>query len=81
MINTRGKAYGVEVTGEKTSGKLNGWISYTYSRILLQAYDTTQGVAVNNGNYYPANYDKPHDVTLTGNFGQSSVQCFYEHHI
>lgn len=68
VINTKGKAYGIEVLIKKTAGKLTGWVSYTYSRILLQAYDTTQGILVNNGNYYPANYDKPHDVTLTGNF-------------
>ena len=68
VINTKGKGYGVEVLIKKTSGKLNGWISYTYSRILLKAYDATQGISVNNGNYYPANYDKPHDVTMTGNF-------------
>lgn len=68
VISTRGKAYGLEILIKKPVGKLNGWISYTYSRILLQAYDTTQGVLVNNGSYYPANYDKPHDVTLTGNY-------------
>lgn len=68
VINTRGKAYGVELMIKKTAGKLTGWMSYTYSRILLQANDTTKGVTVNGGEYYPANYDKPHDVTLTGNF-------------
>src|SRR5215203_472385 len=68
VINTKGKAYGVELLIKKPVGKLNGWISYTYSRILLRAYDSTQGVTVNKGNFYPANYDKPHDVTLTGNF-------------
>jgi hypothetical protein len=68
VINTKAKAYGLEILLKKPGGKLNGWISYTYSRILLKAYDATQGVIVNNGNYYPANYDKPHDVTLTGNF-------------
>jgi hypothetical protein len=68
VINTKAKAYGVEVLIKKPGGKLNGWISYTYSRILLKAYDATQGVIVNNGNYYPANYDKPNDVTLTANF-------------
>ena len=68
VINTKGKAYGVEVFVKKPGGKLNGWISYTYSRILLKAYDTTQGVTINKGEYYPANYDKPHDVTLLGNF-------------
>jgi len=68
VINTKGKAYGIELLIKKPVGKLNGWISYTYSRILLRAYDSTQGVTVNKGNFYPANYDKPHDVTLTGNF-------------
>ena len=68
VITTRGKGYGVELMVKKPGGKLNGWISYTYSRILLKAYDTTQGVIVNKGEYYPANYDKPHDVTMTGNF-------------
>lgn len=68
VISTRGKAYGLEVMIKKTAGKLTGWLSYTYSRILLQAFDTTQGILVNDGREYPANYDKPHDVTFTGNF-------------
>lgn len=68
VINTKGKAYGIEVLVKKTTGKLNGWISYTYSRILLQSDDPDLGILVNNGKYYPANYDKPHDITVTGVF-------------
>lgn len=68
VINTRGKAYGAELMLKKTSGKLNGWISYTYSRVLLQMNDSTVSSPVNNGNWYPANYDKPHDVTAVANF-------------
>lgn len=68
VINTDGKAYGIEVLLKKPGGKLNGWISYTYSRILLQSNDPDLGILVNNGDFYPANYDKPHDVTFTGNF-------------
>src|SRR5690606_31935541 len=68
VINTRGKAYGAEFLIKKPSGKLNGWISYTYSRIFLKSDDKNLGVLVNNGDWYPANYDKPHDVTLTANF-------------
>lgn len=68
VINTNGKAYGAELLIRKTSGKLNGWISYTYSRILLRSRQTEQDVLVNQGKDYPANYDKPHDITLTGNF-------------
>ncbi|HUQ97707.1 MAG TPA: hypothetical protein VM010_08575, partial [Chitinophagaceae bacterium] len=68
VINTRGKAYGAELMLKKSTGKLNGWISYTYSRVLLQMDDSTIGMPVNGGRFYPANYDKPHDATMIGNF-------------
>lgn len=68
VLPTKGKAYGVELQIKKLTGKLNGWISYTYSRILLQANDIAQGEIINHGLYYPANYDKPHDVTMIGNY-------------
>lgn len=68
VINTKGKAYGVEVLIKKPGGKLNGWVSYTYSRILLRTEASDPAMQVNRGEFYPANYDKPHDVTLTGTF-------------
>ena len=68
VVSTKGKAYGAEVSIKKTTGKLNGWLSYTYSRILLQMDDSTIGNPVNGGNWYPANYDKPHDLTAVLNF-------------
>ncbi len=67
VVSTRGKAYGIEFLLKKSTGKLNGWISYTYSRTFLQMNDSTQGPLINKGAYYPANYDKPHDVTMVGN--------------
>lgn len=71
VVNTNGKGYGAEFMIKKPGGKLNGWVSYTYSRILLRSSDSTQGVQINKGEYYPANYDKPHDVTLAANFKAS----------
>jgi hypothetical protein len=68
VVNAKGKAYGFELMAKKPGGKLNGWISYTYSRILLKMDDPTVSELVNRGEYYPANYDKPHDVTMVGNF-------------
>jgi hypothetical protein len=68
VINTRGKAYGLELMVKKQNGKLNGWLSYTYSRILLKMDDPAAGEVINGGAWYPANYDKPHDVTLVGNY-------------
>jgi hypothetical protein len=68
VIGTKGKAYGVELLLKKVTGKFNGWISYTWSRILLQQNDPKAGELINNGNPYPANYDKPNDVTVVTNY-------------
>jgi hypothetical protein len=68
VIGTKGKAYGVELLVKKLSGKLNGWISYTWSRILLRMNDPTAGEIINKGNFYPGNYDKPNDVTVIANY-------------
>jgi len=68
VINTRGRAYGIEFLIKKLSGKLNGWLSYTYSRTMLKADDPLAGETINNGNYYPANFDKPHNINFIGNY-------------
>ena len=68
VINTRGKAYGIELLVKKTAGKINGWLSYTYSRTFLQQDDPIAGETINKGAYYPASFDKPHNVNLIGNY-------------
>lgn len=68
VIATKGKAYGIEFLIKKLSGKLNGWMSYTWSRTLIKMDDPTAGELINKGQYYPTNYDKPHDVTVAGNY-------------
>jgi hypothetical protein len=68
VINTEGKAYGVEFLLKKTAGKLNGWASYTYSRTFLRQDDPNAGELINGGAYYPANYDKPNSFNFTGNY-------------
>jgi len=68
VLNSKGKAYGLELMIKKTTGKLNGWISYTWSRTLLRTNDPTAGETVNRGEFYPADFDIPHNVTLVGNF-------------
>ncbi|GAB3300113.1 carboxypeptidase-like regulatory domain-containing protein [Hymenobacter tenuis] len=68
IVNAVGKAYGVEVMVKKLTGKINGWVSYTYSRSLVQVNQGTISDMVNGGRYYPSNFDKPHDFTLIGNY-------------
>ncbi len=68
ILQGQGKAYGVEFLVRKTKGKLNGWMSYTYSRTFLQMMSQYAAERINNGEYYPANYDKPHDVSIVANY-------------
>jgi hypothetical protein len=69
VVATQGKAYGIEFLIKKATGQLNGWISYTYSRTFLRQDDPGGGLpAINNGDYYPANYDKPHSLNFVGNY-------------
>jgi hypothetical protein len=67
VLNSKGKAYGAEILIKKLTGKLNGWVSYTWSRTLLKTDDPTAGELVNKGDYYPADFDQPNNVNLVGN--------------
>ncbi|MBY0536251.1 MAG: TonB-dependent receptor [Chitinophagaceae bacterium] len=68
IINTKGIAYGAEFMIKKTTGKLNGWISYTYSRVKQKMDDPIAGQQINKGQYYPANFDKPHAFNAITNY-------------
>jgi hypothetical protein len=68
VLNANGKAYGVEFLLKKPSGKVNGWISYTYSRTFLKTVGSSSAETINHGNYYPSSYDKPHAFNFIGNY-------------
>ncbi len=55
----RGYSYGLEVMIRKTTGKLTGWLSYTYSRSMRVIPE------INNGTAYPSPYDRPNDISVT----------------
>ena len=62
------ESYGVEFMLRKPSGRINGWINYTYSRSLVLVNNPVTGEQNNYGIQYPANYDKPHSVNLVANY-------------
>lgn len=62
------KAYGVELLLRKNKGNLNGWLGYTYSRSFLRFDSAFSEERINNGAFFPANFDKPHDVSLVTNY-------------
>lgn len=68
ILGAKGKSYGIELLLKKNSGKFTGWLSYTFSRSLLQAKGLHKSETINFGDYYPSNYDKPHSAVLISNF-------------
>ena len=68
VVSTDGKAYGIELQAKKPLGRLNGWISYTFSRSLLRQDDKRVAMPLNNGDWYPSEYDRPHEVKAVLNF-------------
>jgi hypothetical protein len=68
VLQGDGKSYGIEFLIKKTSGKLNGWLGYTYSRSFIKFDSEFSEERINEGEYFPANFDKPHDVSLIANY-------------
>ena len=62
VIPTKGQAYGIELQAKKPFGKLNGWVSYTFSRSLLRQDDQRVAMPLNDGEWYSSEYDRPHEV-------------------
>ncbi len=58
----QGYSYGLELMLKKQEGKFTGWVSYTYSRTF------TKVETINNNEYYPSNYDKPHDLSVVATY-------------
>jgi outer membrane receptor protein involved in Fe transport len=65
IINEKGKAYGLELTLKKTSGRARYSIGYTYSRTFVKSLGKFKDEIINSGKWYPSNYDKPHDLVIT----------------
>jgi len=67
LLNGEGRAYGLEVMLKKNTGKLTGWLSYTLSKAEQRTSGrTAEEPGINNGDWYRANYDKTHNLSLTG---------------
>jgi len=68
IINAKGYAYGLELYIRKSAGRLNGWVSYTYSRTMRKTDNNFPEEVINNRKYYPSVYDKPHDLSTVLNY-------------
>lgn len=66
----QGEAYGAEFFINKTKGKFTGWIGYTLS------WTWRQFPELNNGERYPAKYDRRHDLSVVATYEHSKRWTF-----
>ena len=57
-----GYSYGAEFFIKKSFGKINGWIGYTISKTERKFAE------INNGDYFPAKYDRRHDLSVIASY-------------
>ena len=62
FIFGKGWSYGAEFFMNKTRGKFNGWIGYTLS------WTWRKFSQLNDGEKYPARYDRRHDMSIVANY-------------
>ena len=68
LLNASGYNYGVELYLKKNSGRLTGWLSYTYSRSMRHTSSPFIEDQINANKYYPSNFDIPHNFVLNGSY-------------
>lgn len=61
LVFGRGWAYGAEFLLRKNSGRLNGWIGYTWSKTMREFDQISQKP-------FPARNDKRHDLSIVGSY-------------
>ncbi len=67
ILNGNGKSYGAEFSLQKKGGRFYGRMAYTYSRTLIRTESEFEEELINDGEYFPANYDKPHSLNMLAN--------------
>ena len=76
LIPVFGRSYGVELMAKKTTGKITGWASYSYSRARLKEMQDRGNETIADGGWYNAPYDKPHEFKLVTNIALTHRYSF-----
>lgn len=68
LVNTRGSNFGAELFVRKNSGRLTGWVSYTYSRSLQRTTGLFEEEQINQNRVFASNFDRPNNLVLNLNY-------------
>jgi TonB-dependent Receptor Plug Domain/CarboxypepD_reg-like domain len=58
LLSGTNRSYGVELMAAKKKGDWTGWLTYTYAKTLNQV------TGINDGTWFPSNFDRPHTLNL-----------------
>ena len=76
LLSGIGKGYGAELFIRRKKGRLNGWLSYTYSRSYVKIDEDIPQETINNGEWFPSRLDKPHNFNLVLNYNFNKSNFF-----
>jgi len=76
MLNAVGRAYGAELSIKRTYGKLDVEAAFTYSRSLRRTAGNPENQHVNEGAWFPSDFDSPYNVSLTAKYRPSRTKTF-----
>jgi hypothetical protein len=77
LLNGEARSYGLELMLKKNTGKLNGWVSYTLSKAEQRTPGRTpEEPGINNGEWYRANYDKLHNLSINAAYDLNEKWSF-----
>lgn len=69
ILNGEMRAYGLEFLLRKNEGDLTGWIAYTLSKSEQRTPGgAAGGPGINTGDWYNTNFDRTHDISISGSY-------------
>lgn len=76
ILQGNGYSYGAELFLKKNLGVLTGWLSYTYSQTRIKVAGPTEEETINNGEYFPPIFNRPHSFNAIGSYQVSRKVSF-----
>jgi ferric enterobactin receptor len=76
ILQGNGYSYGAEFFAKKNLGVFTGWISYTYSQTRIKVAGPTEEETINNGEYFPPIFNRPHSFNAIGSYQVSKKVSF-----
>jgi hypothetical protein len=71
LTGAKGYGYGMELYLRKNSGRLSGWMSYTWSRSMTRTTGRFPEEIINGNTWFPSAFDKPHELVINTGYNVS----------